>query len=136
MQTKHVFFLTSAPHAASWLTVVPSMGFGIHLDPKALKWWLGLDTSRGSSCALCPNVALDPLGHHATTCWHGGDIVTCHNRLRDALMSHQAHNASRLEAGRSGLTPGLDHSCLAHVLVMDWAQGKHVMVSSHPCYFG
>ncbi|KAL5510407.1 hypothetical protein EMCRGX_G005945 [Ephydatia muelleri] len=31
------------------------------------EWWLGLDTSQGSQCALCPGIALDPLGHHAIT---------------------------------------------------------------------
>ena len=40
----------------------------------AVKWWLGMDTFNGSLCALCPNSALDPLGHHATTCKKGGDI--------------------------------------------------------------
>ena len=33
---------TSAPHAASWLSVVPSVGLGLHLDPNelqiAVKW--------------------------------------------------------------------------------------------------
>ena len=120
---------TSAPHAASWLSVVPSIGLGLHLDPNelqiAVKWWLGLDTSRGSSCGLCPDVALDPLGHHAATCRRGGDVVIRHNRLRDVVLSfcHQAHIAARLEAG-SGLTPGLDRARPADVLVRDWAQGK------------
>ena len=36
---------------------------------------------------------------------------------------HQAHIAARLEAG-SGLTPGLDRTRPADVLVRDWAQGK------------
>ena len=45
------------------------------------KWCLGLDTSRGTSCALCPDVALDPFGHHAATCRHGGDVVVRHNKL-------------------------------------------------------
>ena len=62
----------SSPHAASWLTVVPSEGLGHHLEPSvfqvAVKWWLGLDTANGFLCALCSNCALDPLGHHATTC--------------------------------------------------------------------
>ena len=44
---------TSAPYAASWLTVVPSVGLGLHLDPNelqiAVKWWLDLDTSRSTS---------------------------------------------------------------------------------------
>eukprot|EP00731_Ephydatia_muelleri_P036461 Em0259g4a len=120
---------TSAPHAASWLSVVPSVGLGLHLDSNelqiAVKWWLGLDTSRGSSCALCPDETLDPLGHHAATCRRGGDVVIRHNRLRDVFLSfcHQAHIAARLEAG-SGLTPGLDCTRQADVLVRDWAQGK------------
>ena len=38
----------SSPHALSWLSVVPSEGLGLHLNPDqfqvAIKWWLGLDT--------------------------------------------------------------------------------------------
>ena len=97
------------------------MGLGDHLDPNELqiaeKWWLGLDTSRGTSCALCPDVALDPFGHHAATCQCGGDVVVRHN------MCHQAHIAATLEAG-SGLTPGLDHTRPADMLAGDWALGK------------
>ena len=73
----------------AWLTVIPSEGQGLHLDPPvfqaALKWWLGLDTAEGSPCALCPDKMLDPLGHHATTCKRGGDAVFRHNKLRDIL---------------------------------------------------
>ena len=29
---------------------------------------------------------MDPLGHHALTCKHGGDVVSRHNRLRDVLL--------------------------------------------------
>ena len=47
----------SAPHATSWLSVIPSTSQGLHLDPiefrVAVKWWLGLDTSQGSQCAFC-----------------------------------------------------------------------------------
>ena len=109
---KALLLSTSTPHAASWFTVVTSVGLGLHLDPIELQIAvLGLDTSRGSSCPLCPDVALDPLGHHAATCRRGGDVVIHHNRLRDVFLSfcHQAHIAARLEAG-SGLTLGLDHT--------------------------
>ena len=55
----------SAPHAASWLSVIPSVGLGLHLDPDecqtAVKWWLGIETPCGSNCALCPDSALDLL---------------------------------------------------------------------------
>eukprot|EP00731_Ephydatia_muelleri_P013482 Em0007g792a len=61
----------SAPHAASWLLVTPSPGLDLHLDPNELQisiqWWLGIDTARGSSCSLCPGLALGRLGNHATT---------------------------------------------------------------------
>ena len=66
----------SSPHASAWLSVT---GLGLHLDPPvfqiAVKWWLGLDTSEGSQCTLCPGV-LDHLGHHAVTCKYGGDVVS------------------------------------------------------------
>ena len=69
----------SAPHAVSWIAVVPSVSLGLHLDPSefqvVIRWWLGMDTSGGSLCSLCPEVA---LGHHAVSCKRGGDAVTRH----------------------------------------------------------
>ena len=90
-----------------------------------VKWCLGLqlDTSRGTSCALCPDVALDPLDHHAATCRHGGDIVVGHHKLCDVFLTY-CHIAE-LEAGRC-LTRGLDHIHLADVLVRDWARLMYV----------
>ena len=67
----------------------------------AIKWWLGLDTSCGSICPLCPGKVLDHLGHHALTCKRGGDIVTRHKKLRD-------HS----------------HTCPADILVPNWSLGK------------
>ena len=68
---------------ASWISVIPSEGLGLHLVPSefqvATKWWLGLDTSSGAMCALCPGSVLDPLGHHALPCKRGGDVVSRHN---------------------------------------------------------
>eukprot|EP00731_Ephydatia_muelleri_P011645 Em0006g539a len=119
----------SSPHAASWLTVVPSEGLGLHLEPSvfqvAVKWWLGLDTSNGSLCALCPNNALDPLGHLATTCNKGGDVVTRHNQLRNVLAEtcRRAHLSVKVEMG-SNLTSEHDHSRPADILLPNWALGK------------
>ena len=117
-----------SPHAGSWLTVVPSEGLGLHLLPSvfqvAVKWWLGLDTSNGSLCALCPNNALDPLGHHATTCKEG-DVVTRHNQLRNVLAEtcRIAHLSVKVEMG-SNLTSEHDHSRPADILLPNWALGK------------
>ena len=53
----------SLPHAASRLSIVPSDNLGLHMDPPvfqvAVKWWLGLDRSESSQCALCLGSTLD-----------------------------------------------------------------------------
>ena len=119
----------SSPHAASWVSVIPSEGLGLHLQPSefqvAIKWWLGLDTSCGSICPLCPGRVLDPLGHHALTCKRGGDVVTRHNKLRDTLAEtcRRAHLSVKVEAG-SNLTKDHSHTCPADILVPNWSMGK------------
>ena len=119
----------SAPHSSSWLSVVPSEGLGLHFEPNqyhvALKWWLGLDTSGGSQCSLCPDSILDPLGHHATTCKRRGDVVHRHNLLRDVFADscRLAHLSVKVEVGNN-LTPDHDHTRPADVLVHNWSQGK------------
>ena len=118
-----------APHSASWLSVVPSEGLGLHFEPNqyhvALKWWLGLDMSGGSRCSLSPGSILDPLGHHATTCKRGGDVVHRLNLLRDVFADscHLAHLCVEVEVGNN-LTQDHDHTILADVLVHNWSEGK------------
>ena len=80
---KALILSVSAPHAGSWISVILSTGLELHLDSAecqvALRLWLGLDTSEGSLCPHCSNIALDPLGHHATSMvgmWLHG-IITC-----------------------------------------------------------
>ena len=47
------------------------------------------------------HIVLDPLGHHAASCRHGGDVVTRHNQLRDifADFCRRAHLSVRVEVG-------------------------------------
>ena len=70
-------------------------------------------------CLLCPDTALDTLGHHAVTCRRGGDVVTRHNCLRYTFVDlcHNAHLSVQVEVGNN-LT--LDNSRPADVL---WAIG-------------
>ena len=118
-----------SPHAASWLSVVPSENLGLHLDPPifqvAIKWWLGLDTSEGSQCALCPGSTLDHLGHHAVTCKYGGDVVSRHNRIRDILVEtcRRAHIGVKVEVGNN---LSRDHSKTrpADILLPNWFLGR------------
>eukprot|EP00731_Ephydatia_muelleri_P004897 Em0002g1073a len=92
----------SAPIAGSWITATPSPGLNWHLECQvALRWWLSLDTAGGFSCPYCPDIMLDPLGHHAVSCRHGGFVVTQHNLLRDILAGfcRKAHLAVKIEVG-------------------------------------
>ena len=52
-------------------------------------------------CPVCSEKALDPLGHHAITCTHGGDVVTRHILLQDVVANlfHQAHLGVTVEVG-------------------------------------
>ena len=113
----------SAPHASSWVSAIPSVSLNMQLDSEecqvAIRWWLGLNTSTASGAVL------DPLGHHATSCRCGGDVVTCHNHLRDtfAEFCHRAYLPVRVEVGY-----GLSGDCIntrpADVLVQGWDRGK------------
>eukprot|EP00731_Ephydatia_muelleri_P006382 Em0003g630a len=91
----------AAPHASSWLSVVPSPGLGLHLESNeyqmAIRWWLG----------------------------HGGDVVTCHNRLRDEVFNLccRAHLSVGGERGH-GLTRDLAHTRPADILIAGWDRGK------------
>ena len=101
----------SASHAASWQSLVPSSGLGLHLEPNQyqviIKWWLGLDTSGRSNAhfASC-------CSHHAVTCWHGGNVVVHHNLLCDVLADFYcwAHLSVAVEKGHA-LTRDHNHEC-------------------------
>eukprot|EP00731_Ephydatia_muelleri_P033146 Em0025g102a len=128
--TRLVSCLCPLPHASAWLSVVPSPGLGLSLDPNehqmAIKWWLGLNTSPGSPpCALCPEHPLDPLGHHAVTCKRGGDAISRHNKLRDVVLQtcHRACISAKAEAG-SGLGHELRNTRPADILASNWLCGK------------
>ena len=111
------------------MSVTPSKSFGLHPDPPvfqvAIKWWLGLETSEGSQCALCPHNALDHLGHHAVTCKYGGDVVSHHNRVRDILVEtcRRAHIGVQVEVGNN-MTRDHNKSRPADNLLPNWFLGK------------
>ena len=54
-------------------------------------------------CLLCPDTALDTLGHHAVTYRRGGDVVTRHNCLRDTFvhLCRNAHLSVQVEVGNN-----------------------------------
>ena len=103
-----------------------SPGLGLHLEPNGcqvvIKWWLA---SGPPTSPFCPHAALDPLGHHAITCRHGGDVVIRHNLLRDVLADffHRAHLSVAVEKGH-GLARDHNHQCPADLLVTGWDRGR------------
>ena len=78
-----------------------------------------------SSCPFYPDIALDPLGHHAVSCRHGGDVVIRHNRLRNIIadLHRRAHLSVRVEVGR-GLLGSHNYARLADVLVDGWDRAE------------
>eukprot|EP00731_Ephydatia_muelleri_P010138 Em0005g724a len=121
--------LLTSSVSQKYLSVVPSENLGLHLDPPvfqvAIKWWLGLDTSEGSQCALCPGSTLDHLGHHAVICKYGGDVVSRHNRIRDILIEtcRRACIGVKVEVGNN---LSRDHSKTrpADILLPNWFLGR------------
>ena len=104
---------------------------GLHLDLAefqiAVMWWLGtcMNSSIQLVCPFCPNITLDPLGHHAVSCRHSGDVVIRHNRLRNifAEFCRSAHLSVRVEVGQ-GLSRVQSNSHPADELVDAWDRAK------------
>ena len=101
----------------------------MHLDSSefytAVKWWLGMNSTARSSCPFCPDIALDPLGHLAISCRHGGDVVIRHNHLRNIIVDLccRAHLSVQVEVSR-GLLGFHDYTRPADVLVDGWDRAK------------
>ena len=132
-------YSVSAKHDASWLSVAPSIGLGFHLEPEefhiAVKWWLGLDISYGSQCALCPGSSLDPLGHHANTCKRAADVIFHHNNLRDILAEsfQTAHLSVQVKQvqGSAQTSPNQDRQIFLYRTGIEESQPPLTSLLSH-----
>ena len=84
-----------------------------------------MDLAQGNNCTFCPSLALDPLGHHAITCKHGGDVVSRHNKLSDVFEEccRRANVSAQVEVG-SGFGHDKRNTRPADVLVANWSLGK------------
>ena len=100
-----------------------------------------MNSSIQSVCSFCPNITLDPLGHHGVSCRHGGDVVIRHNRLRNifAEFCHRAHLSVGVEVGQ-GLSRVQSNSRPAPMLgIGQNQQPSMLLLPSHSllllCYF-
>ena len=85
-----------------------------------------MNSSIQSVCPFLCNITLDPLGHHAVSCRHGGDVFIRHNRLRNIFAEFCccAHLSVRVE----GLSRVQSNSRPADVLVNAW-KGQNQQLS-------
>ena len=84
-----------------------------------------MDLAQGLNCTFSPSLALDLLGHHAISCKHGGDVVSCHNKLCDVFVKccRRANVSAQVEVG-SGFGHDKRNTRPADVLVTNWSLGK------------
>ena len=117
----------SLPHAGDWLNTAPLTALGLHLRPAEFvlvaKYRLGMELySRSGPCPACLRPS-DNLGDHALCCGTGGERISRHNHLRDAL--YETAVAAGLGPTKEGrfLLPGADRRP-ADVLIPHWAGGR------------
>ena len=119
----------SLPHAGDWLNTAPLTALGLHLRPSefvlAVKYRLGMPVyDRAGPCPACLRPS-DALGDHAMCCGSGGERISRHNALRDAIFDTAASaGLAPVKEGRF-LLPGADRRP-ADVLVPHWAGGRDV----------
>ena len=71
-------------------------------------------------CSFCQDVALDPLGHHAVTSRHGGDVVVQHSHLRDVFVDfYQRAHLVECECGEQSWS-----NEKSDVRIARWDRGK------------
>ena len=114
-------------HAGDWLTVVPSPGLGLRLQPAefvvALRHRLGHPIfSSDGPCPACGQ-ASDRLGDHAMNCAWNGERIARHNALRDTLHSTAANAALAPTKEGRFLLPG-EGGRPADIYVPQWSGGK------------
>ena len=115
------------PHVGDWLNVAPIKTLGLHLRSAEFlivaKYRLGIPVfARDGPCPACMRPS-DALGDHAMCCGFGGERISRHNHLRDALYETAvAAGLGPVKEGRA-LLPGDDRRP-ADILVPNWAGGR------------
>ena len=127
-----ILSITSLPHSLRSSCQTK----GLHMEPSefqvAIKWWLGIPVAHGQSCSQC-NAALDAFGHRALCCKLEGDVVSCHNRLRDIFndFCHRACLAPQLEMAYLTLSQGPEHQKVMYNI--GHAQDHSLLHLGHQC---
>ena len=114
-------------HTGDWLNTPPLKALGLHLRSSefilATKYRLGMPVfDSAGPCPACLHQS-DVFGDHAMCCRSGGERISRHNNLRDALFDTAvAAGLGPVKEGRF-LLPGNDRRP-ADVLIRNWVGGK------------
>ena len=117
----------SLPHSGDWLNCAPLRALGLHLRSAefvlAAKFRLGLPIfDREGPCPSCFRLS-DIFGDHALCCGVGGERISRHNALRDAIYDTAVRaGLGPIKEGRF-LLPGADRRP-ADVLLPHWDAGR------------
>ena len=117
----------SLRHAGDWLNTPPLSALGLHLRAAefvlAVKYRLGLPVFNTEGlCPACLRPS-DTLGDHALCCGTGGERISRHNNLRDALFNTAVAAGLGPVREERFLLPGDDRRP-ADVLVPHWSGGR------------
>ena len=137
MQVARVTSL-SLPYAGAWLTCAPIPALGLHMrGPEfvvAVKFRLGLNIyDKAGKCPSCGKES-DELGDHGMVCGTGGESISRHNALRDAIFDTAASAGLAPLKEERALLPG-NNRRPADILLCHWCGGKDAALDvtiTHP----
>ena len=117
----------AADHAGAWLLAVPMPMMGLAIPAREfrvlLRHTLGLQIySAPRTCPACNSARLDVWGSHSVICGSGGDRISRHNSVRDALyhIAEAAAFSPILEIGH--IIPGSQRRP-GDITIPDWSGG-------------
>ena len=125
---------SSLPHAGDWLSVVPSISLGLHLQDRefrcCLRYWLGTPIlSNPIPCPECRGTA-DIFGDHQVGCGGNGDRISRHNAVRDVVFAAAQSAALAPSKETPGVVPN-SMSRPADILLPNWSCGRPVALDVH-----
>ena len=124
---------TAREGAGDWLNALPSKSLGLHLRRAefvtALRYRLGMPVFRQEGQCPMPRChrVNDILGDHAVSCAVGGERISKHNHVRDALFQAAVQAGLGPSKEPDGLLPGSDDRP-ADILIPFWTQGKDTAI--------
>ena len=122
----------AAGHAGAWLLAMPMPTMGLAIPPREfrvlLRHTLGLPIySAPRTCPSCNCARLDIWGCHSLICGSGGDRISRHNAVRDALY-HIAAAAAFCPVLETGHSIPDSQRRPGDITVPNWSRGRQAAI--------